>query len=101
MGMYDYLMKKMRIEVINLPERTGWTLLRRMEIANNGDRLPTSMATARLVVYIYARFPPMNRKSKKNTNPIANDIERIILIENFAVFELPLPSSFATLTLQF
>jgi len=33
-------------------------------------------------------------------NPITNDVSTDTTIENFAACELPLPSSFATLTLQ-
>ena len=35
-----------------------------------------------------------------NTNPIAKDVNTVIPIENFAASELPLPSSFETLTLK-
>jgi hypothetical protein len=70
-----------------------------MEIDNKGDRSPTALATSGFGVKMYASFSLRNRKIKNSTNPMANDVSTVITMENFAAFELPLPSSFDTLTL--
>jgi len=49
---------------------------------------------------MYASLSFKNKKTKKKMHPMANDVRTDILIENFASLELPLPSSFATRTLQ-
>ena len=36
-----------------------------------------------------------------NANPMAKDVRTVTAIENFAALELPLPSSFETLTLDY
>uniref|UniRef100_A0A2P2NQC1 Uncharacterized protein n=1 Tax=Rhizophora mucronata TaxID=61149 RepID=A0A2P2NQC1_RHIMU len=48
---------------------------------------------------MYASFPLRNMKTRNSTKPMPNDVATIMMIENFASFGLPLPSSFDTLTL--
>jgi len=83
-----------------IPESTGWTLFNKMENESNGDKSATALATSESVVKIYASLSLRNRNTKNSTNPITNDVRTVIRMENFAAFELPLPSSFATRTLQ-
>lgn len=47
-----------------------------------------------------AKRPLRKKKNNDRMNPMAEDIKTIVIIENFAAFELPLPNSFATLTLK-
>ncbi|RDX72450.1 hypothetical protein CR513_48055, partial [Mucuna pruriens] len=62
-----------------------------MENESKGDKSPTALATSGSEV-------KMN--SKNSTKPMENDVKTAIRMENFAAFELPLPSSFDTRTLQ-
>lgn len=58
-----------------IPDRTGWTLFKRMEKAKVGERLATSSATASLVVKMYEILPLRNKKTKKNMIPIKSDVK--------------------------
>ena len=84
----------------SLPDRTGWTLLSKIEKARRVERLEIAFATSSLLVNKYGRWCPNTKhKIQKNT---PNDIEvaRMVFIENFTALAFPLPNSFATRTLQ-
>ena len=49
---------------------------------------------------MYARRPLKKRKNINSTNAIEKDVITVVTIENFAAFELPLPSSFEMRTLK-
>lgn len=97
---YFWIIKRHSEEREALPESTGWILFKSIEQASSGDRSATAAATSSLSVKMYARRPLRNRKSRNNTNPMTNDVRTVTTIENFAALELPLPSSFDTLTLE-
>ena len=83
-----------------IPESTGWTLFSNIETDNKGDKSPTAKATSLFEVNIYASLSLKNKKNMNRRNPMANDVSTDTIIENFAALALPLPSSFATRTLQ-
>lgn len=75
-------------------------LFKSMEKASNGDRSATALATSSLSINMYARRPLRSRKTTNSTHPIASEVRVVTMIENTAPLELPLPSSFDTLTLK-
>lgn len=83
-----------------LPERTGCTLSKSMEQANNGDKSTTALPTSSLSVNTYAKRPLRHKNNANVTHPMQSDVSVMVIIENFTLLELPLPSSFDTLTLQ-
>lgn len=71
-----------------------------MEQASYGDKSATALATSSLSVNMYAKRPLRNKKSTNSIHPMQSDVSVVVIIENLAPLELPLPSSFDTLTLQ-
>ena len=83
----------------NLPEKTGYMLLSKIEKASKTERSATASMTSSSLVNIYAIWRPNTKhKTKKNT-PTISETPRITLIANFAALAFPLPNSFATRTL--
>lgn len=82
-----------------LPDRTGWTLLRRTVKARSIDSLFTAWSTASLEENMRASSLWKIKISSQKKIPIATDVPTATFVANLAPFPLPAPSSFATLTL--
>lgn len=86
--------------VCDVPERTGWTLLRRTVRANKMVSLLTAVKTASLDEKTWTIWLWKSIMFTQKNNPIIKDCVTETIVANFAPFPLPAPSSFATRTLQ-
>lgn len=81
------------------PDKTGWTLLRRIVTAKRNASPSTAWSTSLLDEKMYAILSRKIIISAQNTSPITVDSPTATMVANFAPFPFPAPSSFATLTL--
>lgn len=92
--------KYYNLRQIRLPERIGWTLLRRTVKAKRRERWLTASRTGLLEVKIRAISLWNSNISSQKTRPITTDSHTDTIVANLAPFPFPAPSSFATLTLH-
>ena len=85
----------------SLPERTGWTLLRRIVKAKRIESLFTSSSTGLLEENIKASSLWKYIINNQKKRPITIDVTTDTNVANLAPFPLPAPSSFETLTLYY
>lgn len=83
-----------------LPERTGWTLLRRTVKASRMESLLTAIKTASLEENINAIWLWRINIITQKDNPMINDCVTDTIVASLAPFPLPAPNSFATRTLE-
>lgn len=84
---------------MKIPERIGWTLLRRIVKAKRMESLLKAWSTGWLVVNMRASSLWKNIISTQNIRPIMDDCVTDTIVANLAPFPFPAPSSFATRTL--
>lgn len=84
----------------NVPERTGWTPLRRMVTARRKEMLSTASITALLDEKTSAIMSWKASASALKKRPIRKEVVVDTIVANFAPFPLPAPSSLATRTLE-
>jgi len=86
--------------VWNLPDKTGWTLLRRIVMARSRARLSTSWITLELEVNINAILLCSDMIITQNISPTIDDCTTDTIVANFAPLPFPAPNSLDTRTLQ-